>query len=131
MVLHEYSEYPCVRILSKYHLFCSITEIFNAEILFREDCSADDLIDVVSKNRVYLPCIYIYNKIDQISMEEVDRLARQPHSVVVSCNMRLNLDYMLDKIWEYLALIQVYTKKRGGISSMSYYWIRSNKTFHQ
>ncbi|CAG2161573.1 unnamed protein product [Oppiella nova] len=94
MVLHEY-------------------KIFNAEILFREDCSADDLIDVVVKNRVYLPCLYIYNKIDQISMEEVDRLARQPHTVVVSCNMKLNLDAMLDKIWEHLALIQVYTKKRG------------------
>jgi small GTP-binding protein len=94
MVLHEY-------------------KIFNAEILFREDCSADDLIDVVLRNRVYLPCLYIYNKIDQISIEEVDRLARQPHSVVVSCNMKLNLDYMLEKIWDHLALIQVYTKKRG------------------
>ncbi|CAG2161574.1 unnamed protein product [Oppiella nova] len=27
--------------------------------------------------------------------------------------MKLNLDAMLDKIWEHLALIQVYTKKRG------------------
>lgn len=46
-------------------------------------------------------------------MEEVDKLARQPHSVVVSCNMKLNLDYMLETIWNYLSLIQVYTKKRG------------------
>lgn len=95
MILHEY-------------------KIFNAEVLFREDCSPDELIDVISKNRVYLPCLYIYNKIDQVSLEEVDRLARLPHSLVVSCNMKLNLDGMLDKIWEYLSLIQVYTKKRGG-----------------
>ncbi|KAF8767048.1 Developmentally-regulated GTP-binding protein like [Argiope bruennichi] len=27
--------------------------------------------------------------------------------------MKLNLDYLLDKLWEYLALIRVYTKKRG------------------
>lgn len=84
-----------------------ITEIFNCEILFREDSTADELIDVIVKNRVYLPCLYIYNKIDQISLEEVDKLARQPNSVVVSCNMKLNLDCLLDKIWEYLALIQV------------------------
>ena len=90
-----------------------ITEIFNCEILFREDSTADELIDVIVKNRVYLPCLYIYNKIDQISLEEVDKLARQPNSVVVSCNMKLNLDCLLDKIWDYLALIQVYTKKRG------------------
>lgn len=58
-------------------------KIFNAEVLFREDVAADELIDVISANRVYLPCLYVYNKIDQISMEEVDRIARQPHSVVV------------------------------------------------
>ncbi|KPM02646.1 developmentally-regulated GTP-binding protein 2-like protein [Sarcoptes scabiei] len=88
-------------------------KIFNAEVLFREDCDADQLIDVVCKNRVYLPCLYVYNKIDQISLEEVDKLARRPHSIVVSCNMRLNLDYMLDMMWKYLSLIQIYTKKRG------------------
>lgn len=58
-------------------------KIFNAEVLFREDATADDLIDVIQGNRVYLPCLYVYNKIDQVSLEEVDRLARQPDSVVV------------------------------------------------
>ncbi|XP_063534214.1 developmentally-regulated GTP-binding protein 2 [Cydia strobilella] len=94
MILHEY-------------------KIFNAEVLFREDCTADDLIDVILANRVYLPCIYVYNKIDQISIQEVDRIAREPNSVVVSCNMKLNLDYLLETLWEYLALIRVYTKKPG------------------
>lgn len=58
-------------------------KIFNAEVLFREDCTPDDFIDVINANRVYLPCLYVYNKIDQISIEEVDRIARQPNSVVV------------------------------------------------
>lgn len=88
-------------------------KIFNAEVLFREDCTPDEFIDVISRNRVYLPCLYVYNKIDQVSIEEVDRLARQPHSLVVSCNMKLNLDYLLERLWDYLALICVYTKKRG------------------
>lgn len=64
MILHEY-------------------KMFNAEVLFREDCTADELIDVICANRVYLPCLYVYNKIDQISIEEVDRIAHQPNSVVV------------------------------------------------
>uniref|UniRef100_A0A8C4XNN9 Developmentally regulated GTP binding protein 2 n=1 Tax=Falco tinnunculus TaxID=100819 RepID=A0A8C4XNN9_FALTI len=88
-------------------------KIFNAEVLFREDCSPDEFIDVIVGNRVYMPCLYVYNKIDQISMEEVDRLARRPHSVVISCGMKLNLDYLLEKLWEYLALTCIYTKKRG------------------
>lgn len=58
-------------------------KIFNAEVLFREDSTIDEFIDVVTANRVYLPCIYVYNKIDQISIEEVNRLAHLPHSVVV------------------------------------------------
>lgn len=41
------------------------------------------------------------------------RLARQKHSIVISCEMKLNLDYMKEKIWEYLALIRVFTKKPG------------------
>lgn len=36
-------------------------------------CRVDDLIDVIHGNRVYIPCLYVYNKIDQICMEEVDR----------------------------------------------------------
>lgn len=32
---------------------------------------------------MYMQCLYVYNKIDQISLEEVDRLAKQPHSVVI------------------------------------------------
>ncbi|RMC17591.1 hypothetical protein DUI87_05255 [Hirundo rustica rustica] len=95
------------------HEYMSSSEIFNAEVLFREDCSPDEFIDVIVGNRVYMPCLYVYNKIDQISMEEVDRLARRPHSVVISCGMKLNLDYLLEKLWEYLALTCIYTKKRG------------------
>ena len=79
---------------------------------------------MILKNRVYLPCLYVYNKIDQISLEEVDKLARREHSVVVSCNMKLNLDYMLEKLWDYLSLIQVYTKKRGGgLSNFSIFFL--------
>ena len=66
-------------------------QIFNAEVLFRDDCTADQFIDVIMGNRVYLNCLYVYNKIDQVSLEEVDRLANLPYSVVISCYMKLNL----------------------------------------
>jgi ribosome-interacting GTPase 1 len=44
-------------------------------------------------------------------MEEVDFLARQPHSVVISCSMKLGTDYFLEKMWEELGLVRIYTKK--------------------
>lgn len=73
----------------------------------------DEFIDVIQGNRVYMTCLYVYNKVDQISIEEIDRLARMPHHVVISCEMNLNMDYLLEKMWEYLALVRVYTKKPG------------------
>jgi len=88
-------------------------KIFNAEVLFREDATTDEFIDVIEGNRVYLPCLYVYNKIDCISLEEVDRLARQEHTVVISCQFKLNLDFLLEMIWEHLALRRIYTKRRG------------------
>jgi len=94
MILHEY-------------------KIFNADIIFREDGNSDDLIDVISGNRVYMPCLYVYNKIDQISIEEVDRIARKSDCIVISCGMKLNLDGLLDQVWECLSLLRIYTKKPG------------------
>jgi len=88
-------------------------KIFNADVVFRGDYGAEDFIDVIVGNRKYMPCLYVYNKIDQISLEEVDRLARQPNCCVISCNMKLNLDYLLERVWKFLALITVYTKKPG------------------
>ncbi len=35
-------------------------EIFNGEVLFREDATADEFIDVIVGNRVYMPCLYVF-----------------------------------------------------------------------
>lgn len=43
--------------------------IHNADIILKADCTSDELIDVVEGNRIYIPCIYVLNKIDQISIE--------------------------------------------------------------
>jgi small GTP-binding protein len=88
-------------------------KIHNAEVLFREDCDVDQLIDVIEGNRHYVRCIYVYNKIDQVSLELVDELARRPHTVVIACHTKLNLDGLLNAAWRYLGLVRVYTRKRG------------------
>jgi small GTP-binding protein len=88
-------------------------KIHNADVLVREDVTVDEFIDVVLGNRKYLRCVYCYNKVDQISLEEVDRLAHEPYTIVISCEMDLNMDYLIEQIWKNLALIRVYTKKRG------------------
>ena len=45
---------------------CSEYRIHNADVHLKEDCDVDDLVDVIEGSRVYIPCIYILNKIDQV-----------------------------------------------------------------
>lgn len=58
---------------------CGEYKIHNADISLRFDATADDLIDVIEGNRIYMPCIYVVNKIDQITVEELEVLDRLPH----------------------------------------------------
>lgn len=64
---------------------CAEYKIHNIDILAREDVTIDDIIDKIEGNRKYVKCLYVYNKIDAISLEEVNELARQPDSAVISC----------------------------------------------
>jgi uncharacterized protein len=90
-----------------------------ADVLAREPINVDQLVDVVLGNRQYKPCLYLYNKIDTVTIEEVDQLARMPHSMVGSVAMKFNIgehdedDQLKQKLWQYLGLTRVYTKRKG------------------
>merc|ERR1739844_369114 len=56
----------------------------NADIIVKYDATSDELIDIVEGNRSYIPCIYLLNKIDQISIEELDIVCEIPHCVPIS-----------------------------------------------
>ena len=43
------------------------------------NCDVDDLVDVIEGSRVYIPAIYTINKVDQISLEELQVMSRLPH----------------------------------------------------
>ena len=47
----------------------------------------NDLIDVIEGNWKYMKCIF-FNKIDVIGIDDVDKIARQPNSVVNSYNLK-------------------------------------------
>ncbi|KAJ9085081.1 GTP-binding protein rbg1 [Entomophthora muscae] len=87
--------------------------IHNADVTFKCDATADDLIDVVEGNRVYMPAVYVLNKIDQISIEELDLVYKIPHAVPISAHHEWNFDELLAKMWEELKLVRIYTKPKG------------------
>ena len=49
-------------------------KIHNAHVKFNGDYDVGDLIDAIEGNRKYVKCIYVYNKIDTISIEDVDEI---------------------------------------------------------
>jgi len=88
-------------------------KIHSAEVLFREDCTIDQFLDIIEGNRKYVRCLYVYNKIDMTSIEECERISSMPNTMVLSVKMGLNLDVFKDYLWDYLGLVRVYTKPRG------------------
>lgn len=100
---------------------CSEYRIHNAEIQVRQpDITADDLLDVIEGNsRMYIPCLYVLNKIDSISVEELDLLDKVPHYVPISAQHGWNFDELLEKVWEYSGCIRIYTKPKGQIADFN------------
>lgn len=94
-------------ILAEYRIHCADVRIDE------DDATVDDLIDVIEGNRAYIPVIYVLNKIDQISIEELDIINKVPHAVPISAHHKWNFDDLLAKMWDYLSLCRIYTKPKG------------------
>ena len=72
-------------------------KINSADIAIRCDATIDDLIDILeAKSRSYIPVLYVLNKIDSISIEELDLLYRIPNSVPISSEHGWNVDELLE-----------------------------------
>lgn len=86
----------------------------SADIAFRCDATVDDLIDTLeASQRKYIPAVYVLNKIDSFSIEELQLLTRVPNAVPISSGKEWNLDELLEIMWDRLSLVRVYTKPKG------------------
>ena len=61
----------------------------------------------------------MYNKIDVCSIEEVDAIARMPDSIPCSASQSLNMDGLLERMWDMMALVRVYTKRVSPLDQTS------------
>ena len=80
--------------------------------MLTETATIDDFIDVIMKDhRKYIRCLYVYNKIDGVSLDFLNELAHEPYTVVMSCELDLGVQDVVDRIWKELRLIRLYTKR--------------------
>jgi len=106
--LKDCDEEAIVQVLKEYR-------IMNASVRINCNATIDDIIDVIEGNRKYVPCLYVMNKIDQITIEELDIFAEVPHHVPICAHHEWNLDGLADMIWKYMSLLRIYTKPKGQI----------------
>ena len=55
--------------------------------------------------------LYVYNKIDSVSLDFLDKLAREPNTVVMSCELDLGIQDVVERCWLELQLMRIYTKR--------------------
>lgn len=55
---------------------------------------------------MYVPSVVVLNKIDAISIQELDLLYKIPDSVPVSSKDWLNIDELLEVMWKKLDLVR-------------------------
>lgn len=95
-------------------------KISSADIAIRCDATIDDIIDILeAKSRSYIPVIYALNKIDAISIEELDLLYRIPDACPISAEHGWNVDELMEQMWDKLQLRRVYTKPKGKMPDYS------------
>jgi len=88
-ILHEYS-------------------IHNANVILPKNATADDLIDTLEGNRVYLKSVVVANKIDICPNP-----ALPVDFIPISCSLNKNIDLLKKTLYQTLSFIRVYTKRKG------------------
>ncbi|KAA0152674.1 hypothetical protein FNF27_07194 [Cafeteria roenbergensis] len=95
---------------------CSEYKVPNADIEVRfPHCTVDQIIDAISNRAVYMPVVYVLNKIDALPLPEIELLCSYRHFVPISARTAWNFDELKERIWEYCKMLRIYTKPKGEI----------------
>ena len=90
--------------------------IHNGSLVFREDATADQLIDALAGNRVYLPAILAVNKSESLAERDRERLRQQVRPFVplfISARTGENLPQLVEAVGHTLAFMRIYVKPPG------------------
>ena len=88
----------------------------NGSIVFREDATVDQLIDVLAGNRVYIPALFVVNKAELLSPTARTRLAADLKGfdpLFISARDQIGIDTLIDRMGHALRFIRVYVKPPG------------------
>ena len=92
--------------------------IINADIIVRQDITEDQLIDVFSKNKIYVPAMVIINKKDLVDdhmlRNTLNKLKQKNLDVLtISAKSGEGIDQLKEEIFSRLKLIRIFMKPVG------------------
>jgi len=87
-------------------------KIHNADVIIREDIDVERLIDSLSKNRVYIPSITIFNKADLLTKDEMQKI-KNSVDLFISAKDGFNIENLKELIWKRIGFVRIYMKKIG------------------
>ena len=93
--------------------------IHNADVLFRDDVTIDQFIDVIEDNKSYVPMMILLNKVDLVDLDYLKQLQKEiPEFIPISADKKLNIDALKEEIFDRVDLIRVYLKPQGRKADM-------------
>jgi len=93
----------------------------NAEVIVREDIDEEQLIDVLTGNRVYLRSVTVVNKVDlvdQAYLDSVMKKLKDHKPLLISANKETGLEELKEAIYRKLDFIHVFLKPQGKEADM-------------
>ena len=92
--------------------------IVNAHVVFREDADSERLVDAIMQNRVYLPGIFVINKVDMGDQNTIQHILQDARSkgispIFISATKGQGIDELKMRVFQALRLIRIYLKKPG------------------
>jgi ribosome-interacting GTPase 1 len=96
--------------------------LHNGRLIIREPNLTDDqLIDMLSGNRIYVPSLIVLNKIDLVNASFVQEVKSKivgnnnnNNFIAVSADSGINIDVLKEAIYQRLGFIRVYMRPKGG-----------------
>lgn len=93
--------------------------IHNADILFRDNVTIDQFIDVLDRNKSYVPMIVLLNKVDLVDKAYIQEIKKSILDFIpISADKKLNIDKLKEIIFDYSNLIRIYLKPQGKKADM-------------
>lgn len=75
--------------------------IKSGDVDIKEKLTLDRLFDAFSGNRVYIPAIFVVNKVDEL------KLKKDPNNIYISAENDVNMQELIDTMWKKLKFVNV------------------------